>query len=829
MRDAFRLAVLSFLVLSASAMASDLDPNRPLKPAMPESGRSPESRAPSAALSGAASKQLTRSVNSGGVADIAPSSSKATDPASKLANESRLPGSTSRTGESNQSGEDVSGSMRMVQAPQGQAPASPLENQLQQVIVTAEKRSERVQDVPVPLTDISAATLVESNQPSLQDYYSSIPGLSVMPVGATGGQTIITIRGITTGFGNPTVGMTVDDVPIGSSYQGQGQILIDMDPSDLRAIEVLRGPQGTLYGASSMGGLIRYVTVDPSTDGVHGSFEAGTDEVYNGAGPGYDVRGAINVPLTDTTALRASVFTREDPGYIDNPVRNIHGVNETHVSGGRISALWRPSELFSLKVSSLYQDFKADGTNEVDVPTAGIPQTAGLGDLQQNYIPGAGKFDRVFQLDSAVLTAKLGTVDLTSVTGYSRSNSRQTWDWSYLVSGAIQSLFGVTGSRLDTHQWTDKFSQEVRASVPIGKKLEWLVGGFYTHELSPGTQLIPVENSVSGEVVGNFGGDVLATTFSEYAAFTDLTVKLTDRLDVQLGGRESHIEQVSKPGLYFGPLYGGGTRLNPELNSAANAFTYLLTPRFKVSPDLMVYVRLASGYRAGGANSDHLLDPLVPSAVNSDTTRNYEIGVKGDLLDRRLSFAASLYYIDWKSIQLTLLDPITENGYSANGSRAKSEGVELSIDAKPLPGLTLGAWLTYDDAALTEALPGNSTVYGIAGSKLPYSSDLSGNLSAEQAFPINSDLTGFVGGTLSYVGAREGSFVARLSRRQYYPPYAKADLHAGLQYDSWTLNAYVNNVADKRGVLGGGVGSFPSYAFDYIQPRTVGLSLTRKF
>src|SRR5580704_13705937 len=189
---------------------------------------------------------------------------------------------------------------------------------LEEIVVTAQKREERQQDAPVPTTALGGQTLIDSNQLRLQDYYTSVPGLNLTNNG--GGQSVVAIRGLTTGAGaNPTVGIVVDDAPFGSTRSLAGSFAPDIDPGDLARVEVLRGPQGTLYGASSLGGLIKFVTADPSTDHLSGRVQTGISDVYNGNQLGYNVRGSINVPLSDAVAVRASGFTREDPGYIDNP------------------------------------------------------------------------------------------------------------------------------------------------------------------------------------------------------------------------------------------------------------------------------------------------------------------------------------------------------------------------------------------------------------------------------------------------------------------------------------------------------------------------------
>ena len=702
---------------------------------------------------------------------------------------------------------------------------------LDEVIVSAQKREERLQDVPVPVTAISASTLLENNQVRIQDYYTSVPGLSATP-GDEHGSPQLAIRGVTTGgFSNPTVGVVIDDVPYGASFGAvYGNEAPDIDPSDLARIEVLRGPQGTLYGASSIGGLLKFVTVDPSTDAFSGRVQAGTTSVYNGDGLGYNVRGAVNIPLSDTLAVRASGFTRRDPGYVDNVQTGQGSINLENAYGGRLSGLWRPSDELSLKVSALLQDSKVDGSPSVDVEP-------GLGDLQQSDLRNTGWRRNRIEAYSANLTAALGKAQLTFLSGYSINTDSDSYDFSDPNTGFgyfTEQYFGPSGAGAPLLESvrTKKFTQEIRLSMPITDRIDWLLGAFYNHENTSLIEQVLGANPLTGISVGNYGYFNVPTTFSEYAAFTDLTFRITDQFDVQLGGRESENRQSyaqTVTGPYDIDLLGlPSPVIYPDSHTKENAFTYLLTPRFKVSPDLMVYARLASGYRPGGPNI-YATSSTLPSQYDPDKTENYEIGLKGDVLDHVLSFDASLYYIDWKDIQLQLRDPKTHITYYANGSSAKSEGVELSIESRPLRGLTVTAWVTYDDAVLTRDLPATSTAYGVAGDRLPNSSRFSGNMSLQDEFPITASVSGFVGGTLSYVGDRESVFVSGSPDRQVFPGYAQADLRAGVRYGPWTVDAFVTNVADRRGVLSGGIGSLNPVAFYYIQPRTTGLSVWRTF
>jgi iron complex outermembrane recepter protein len=691
---------------------------------------------------------------------------------------------------------------------------------LEEVIVTAQKRSERLQDVPVPVTAVSAETLVAGNQLRLQDYYTSVPGLSVTPnVQST--QTVA-IRGITTGgVGNPTVGIAIDDVPYGTST---GLQVPDFDPNDLQRVEVLRGPQGTLYGASSMGGLIKFVTVAPSTESMTGRAQIGTSSVYNGNGLGYNVRGSVNVPLTGALAVRASAFTREDPGYIDNPVLDIDGINRQRVSGGLLSALWELSEVVSLRFDALYQESRGDGASDVT-------ELPGLGDLEQDYVRGAGRYQREVQAYSATLKATLGSGELTSITGYNINSFADSFDYTFALSPFAVAEFGVPGSPILNRSKTTKFTQEIRYSTPLGERFDWLVGAFYADEHKPFSQRHLAIDPVSGEVGGQGLHTTFPTTYEEYAAFTNLTYRATDRFDIQVGGRMSRIRQTwnqTTDGPYVPLLLGQESPYTtPERRSKGDPFTLLVTPRFKLSENVMLYARVASGYRAGGPNQ---AVEGVPAEYQPDKTTNYEIGMKGNAMNGALLYEASAYYIDWSDIQLALINPGSNQSYTANAGKAKSQGVELYLEAEPLTGLRLAAWLVWNDAVLTEGFPPTSSAVGESGDRLPYSSRFSGYLSLNKEFSLAGNLTGFMGAAVSYVGDREDVFGTQFQPlRQDLPAYAKTDVRGGLEYNDWTIDLFVTNVTNRRGVLGGGLGNIIPFAFTYIQPRTVGMSLAKSF
>jgi len=667
--------------------------------------------------------------------------------------------------------------------------------------------------VPMPVTVLKADELAANSQLHLLDYYASIPAFAVVPNDSS--SQLLAIRGITTGSAgdNPTVGVTIDDVPFGGSVLATGgSVIPDFDPGDLARVEVLRGPQGTLYGSNSMGGIIKYVTKDPTFDHASGRIEAGLNGVHNGNEPGYDFRASANVPLSNTVAFRVSAFERQDAGYIDNPIVGIRGINQAMAYGGRLSLLWQPNESFSAKTGVLFQKIKGDGSSEaVQVPGY-------AGDLNQDFIRGAQVYNRSSTAVSEILNYAIGQVKLTSVTGYSLNKELSSIDFS-LYYGT-----GTSGALYASHTETQKVSQELRAVVPIGERIEFLAAGFYSHDTTPtANKRLSATDKVTGDISGPLAFYDLPASFTEYAAFGTLTYHVSDRFEIQSGVRESRFKETDASH-FSGPLFA--TPVDRVSRSDASAFTYLITPKFTLSRDLMLYARLASGYRPGGANTSGAIAGGAPAQFKPDKTQNYEVGLKGDFLEHILSVDASIYRINWNDIQIRLFNAFP---YSSNGGDAKSEGIELSATLRPLRGLTISGWVAYDNAVLTNNFPAFSTSYGRAGDRLPDSAPWSGYLSVDESFALSDNMTGFVGGSFSVMGRRMNVFSASATApRRDLPAYRRLDLQAGLSYHNWSGHLYVNNVGDERGILNRDA-FVESTAVVYIQPRTVGLNVSRAF
>ncbi len=696
-----------------------------------------------------------------------------------------------------------------------------------EIVVTAQKRVQNVQDVPISISVVSGEELQEQGSASLVDYAGYVPGMNVSN-GGTPGQTTITLRGVAPLNASQTVGIYLDDAPVGSSalYNRAGQFTIDLMPYDLERIEVLKGPQGTLYGASSIGGLVKYVTVQPDTREfkVRAGVEGFTIKDAGSLGWGGQVY--VNAPIaTDTLAISGSFAWRKTPGWVDS-VNNaaLKDQNDYEQRGGRAALLWQPTPELSVKLAGIWQSLDSDGNGLYAADLDG--NRLGNGHSFNNYVPES--YDVDLDYYSATIDYDFGAATLTSATTYSKTQSRQVQDASYafgvlfplLTGGAIDP--GITPFSLDLG--LKKWTQEVRLASPSGGRFEWLVGGFFTDEETSNSQLVR-SFDMDGNVIVPL--DPLAivglpATYKEYAVFGNATFKLSERFEVTGGLRWARNEQT------FTQISSGAIvpSANDPGESAESVWTFSVSPQFHINEDAMLYARVATGYRPGGPN---VIVPNVPPSVDADRMTNYEVGLKADFADRMVSVDAAFFWMDWTDIQVTRAFGGVSGG--ANGGKATSKGFEGSLALRPAPGLTISATGSYTDASLSEDVP---DISGLDGDRLPAVPKFSGALRADYAFELGGGNRGSFGAGIRHASNRlslveSDPLVARAKA------YTSVDLNASVTFDDhWTLRAYARNLLDNKGemarsTLADGLNQPSFLAISPLQPRTIGVALDMAF
>lgn len=697
-------------------------------------------------------------------------------------------------------------------------------SKLDTVTVTAEKRLSRALDVPTSVAAVSGKQLLEESKTTLNDYLSGTPGVNVNTSGAT--KSMITVRGITTGgVGNPTVSVLIDDVPANAATStGDGGSLVPtLDPFDMRDIEVLRGPQSTLYGASSMGGLAKYTTTDPDTTTLGGKIGIDGSYVEHG-GFGYAERAAVNVPLKDNKGgVLLSAYDRRDPGYVTNVLNNETHTGDFRNQGQRLVGLFYPSDSVTVRTQVLHQKVDQTGLRSENYNADG---SATYGDYTNKRVPGADWQNREFTFLSNTVTASLPWATFNSVTGYSDGAYGLGLDMSPSFE-SIAKMVGLSGygATLAQKEYTHKFSQEFRLDSPDdGRKLDWRLGAFYTQERSYVRQVITFADETTGDLLEDGVLDDVneRSTYREGAIFGSTRYHFTDKFDTEIGlryarNRQSYTEEEVGSDTYSG-------------SSSEGVTSFSLTPKYHLTKDWMVYARVANGYRPGGVNVG--VSDASPKTYGADKSVNYELGTKAEFLGGRLATDFSVYHITWKNIQLQAVDEATSYGYYINSGGAKSDGLETSVSARPWPGMTVTAAVGFQRSVLTEDAP--DSIYGIKGDALPESARVNGSLSARQTYRMFNGIRGFSGGTLTYVGKRTQDFTPDSDTpRLKLPEYATLDLQTGASKDGWTAVAYVRNVFNTRGYTSGSYLDQVNYSAVYsralINPRTFGLSLTKSF
>lgn len=691
------------------------------------------------------------------------------------------------------------------------------------IVVTAQKQEQKLQDVPATVSVLSEKTLETQKILRFEDIAAATPGFSVINAGA--GRNMLTIRGVTSGSGQFTnsVGVYLDDIPVGSSNAANNGSLDtgDFDTFDLARVEVLQGPQGTLYGTNTLGGLVHYVFNQPDTKAFGGKVEVGMVDVAHG-NVGVSVKGVVNVPLSDTTALRVSGFHRIDPGYIDNRgPYTANNENKDKYEGGRASLLSHLTDRLTVNLTGYYQHIKSNGSNAIDVDPTTLKPVFGDYARQHSYPEG---YDSKYALGALTATLDLDWANLTSVTSYSDMKNNETYDFTPYYASAYASVFGLTSSQLATpgvtSAHTKKLTQEVRLASKGSGPLTWQLGGFFDDEHSRFTyQALPyLLPSLTEITTTPLRASDNPSTYRDLAAFANATYAFTPDVSLQLGARFNNNHQT------FNPLSYGSQRATVATSGTSdeNAFTFLVSPSWHVTKDVMLYARVSKGYRAGGPNATGSDIPAnFPKTFKSDTLISYEAGIKADAFGRMLTYDLSLYHIDWSNIQLSTT--FNGQGIAGNGGKATVDGAQGNLTVTPTRTLTFSGNASYNNARLAADAP---DVSGLKGDRLPTVPKWAVSANADWRSKLTDTVTGNVGATYTYSGSRYSDYSQ--AGRVIIPGYSQVDFRAGLDFDRYTLSLVVRNAFDKKAFSN--IEIIAAYANAYrIQPRTVGIYGTVKF
>ncbi|MFT4075138.1 MAG: TonB-dependent receptor [Asticcacaulis sp.] len=705
------------------------------------------------------------------------------------------------------------------------------------VIVTVTKRSEKVRSVSASVSAVTGKQLEDIGADSYADYIQRVPGAvfnNYMP-----GVSHVTLRGIATTSGNAqgqgTTGYYINDIPL--TEPGWTIVVPDIDTFDVNRVEVLRGPQGTLFGAASMGGAVNYVSNVASTKGFDYKIEGDVSSTKN-ADVSTGMKIMLNVPLIeDKLAFRVVGYASDEKGYLDNIGAGVDGSNEVKTTGGRLSFVYTPSADTKLTWLSLYQQTDAADSSYM------IPS---LGDLKRT----SAQLEPVktdVELHSLRVDHDFGWATFTGLASYGTKSQEWTIDYTpYEIYYNADLDLNLTSPLYIKDGGSSKNTTfEARLASPKGDKWEWLIGAMYYKSDKDLTEVIGAEgaaaafnqsswanDSNAGSVIAPdgevFNGYYTTVKGTEQAVFGELSYNFTSKWKLTFGGRLFQTE------VYSGTLQDGFSTYNTtthidtpvfsESTSKDSGFSPKVALTWKPSEDLMVYGLVSKGFRFGSPNVPGLSAYDIPSGSTSDELINYEVGMRSNWLGNKLLLDATLFYVDWTDIQLRLQTPDYFN-YSANGGAAKSQGVEFAATWRATDRLDLSTSITYTDAELTEDM--YILYYGTAkaGTALPGSSkwSVANSLAYRFSGPLNPVFTL----THSYLsrGLSDLSSAA-IGSPNYQGDYnlfnARLKIDIG---DGTSLSFYADNIADERGVTRQ-VSEVNGTGQGIIKPRTLGMRVT---
>ncbi len=730
---------------------------------------------------------------------------------------------------------------------------------LGEIIVTAQRRTEDAKEVPTSISVLGAAALENSHIEGLEDISRAVPGLSF---GSGGGPGLdnIEMRGISSSAGSATVGLYLDDVPITVTNLYNGAVeprLFDLD-----RVEVLRGPQGTLYGASSMGGAIRFISNQPDLNAFGGSVDSQVSGTRHG-GVNYDEQGVVNIPVVEgKAAVRLGVDIGEDSGYIDNyTLANElarRGTNTDKWSVMRLSGKIAVNDTLTI-TPAFYGEWEKTDDTAVFFPNVGLYQQQK--EVQEPYT------DNV-TISSLTVAKQWDWAQLTSISSYFQQQFNRIEDGTYYNSEYLGYIIdqdppngimnqgyqiGLLPGPVYTWVRTTTATQEFRLASTLSDNspLSWVGGVFFSdyrvHRLFNAYidnfnqtfesiyGVAPQDASVFSPATfpnNSVATDDTAEDEKQYAAFADVSYRILPTLKATAGLRYSYAPTL------FNDFQGGyfSTGVPPV---STRAKFYATTPKFSltydVTPDTTVYASASEGYRIGGSeiyvNQSLCAQDLAnlgltaaPQNFNSDSLWSYESGIKARFLDNTLSVNLDGYYVKWKNIQQTVTLPICGYTITTNVGDAEIWGPELEIAYKPVPDLTLGLSTEYTHDALTKV---TSSVGASVGEHILNVPEWMATFRFDYTQPLTDTVKAFVRSDYDWTGPSYGAFDP--TNPDYSRPvYSVLNANIGVKLMSCEISLFAKNLLDDHKQI-----QHPAILSEYeaytVRPLTVGLGIKATF
>ena len=697
--------------------------------------------------------------------------------------------------------QQASGATPGTSAPASQASDHPQANAVAEVIVTAQKRSENVQTVPLAISALSSATLERTATRGFEDLAALAPSVSFGTYGPA--EDLPSIRGVVSGGGfTATTGFYIDEIPFAATFSSGGT---DLAFFDVNHVEVLRGPQGTLYGAGAMGGAIRILTNSPNLEDFGGNIEL-TGGSIAGRAAEYDANGVINVPLIqDQLALRVAGSYIDQGAYIYDPVHQQSDGGDLHKRDLRAKLEWRPDSKFTATLTGIYGKTYQDNYGGEDLLPGKTPQ---YGDLEQvTYVPTPTS--SVTNAANLLMSYQFPWATLVSSTSYINEKTVYFEDDTLSLGTEIPAALHLAP---EAYQFGGppnpavSYVEELRLVSASAHPFKWAVGGYYQND---DLQVNRIDQFEPGQALSSLSPltYLAETKRTFYAAFGEATYDFNEQWHLTAGARYTYVPDTLTTTVYgvaFGAAHAtAATAVNAVGTVPSSDFSPKVEVTFTPSHNFLFYVEAARGFRPGDANVT--LPPTVaniPHEQNPDHLWDYEVGAKTQWFDGHLVANSSLYYIDWTDIQIQTATTPTATTiafpYLANIGGATIKGAELELRAVQSRELSFGLSGAYTDATFSQASP---SIGVVEGQRIAYVPKWSGSASVDYNRPLSNSIGFFAHADVRYNGNQSIGYTV-MDRGITTSPYALVGANVGLSLPSATqVKLFVRNLTNDRAQL----------------------------
>lgn len=710
-----------------------------------------------------------------------------------------------------------------------------------EIIVTATKREQSLQDVPTAVSVLGGDLLADFGATTLKDFARLDPGLQLTTNGV--GDNSIILRGVRS-TGAATVALYFDEAVI-TGYNRENPVngrAPDLGGYDIERIEVLKGPQGTLFGAGSMAGALRIIPRRPNFDGISGNL---TGSASNGPGTNalYELNGYINIPIIDDkVAARAVGWYSRGGGYIDSISSGMKNINDAEIRGARASILLQPTENFRVVVTGLHQAIDVDGAQRFKITDGEYRNSTRTREPHYEFA----------NLASIVADYDLGFGSIIGTSSYFYRHVREYVDTTPTAAG-LNIPGNYSGSRLQNRS---VWSNELRFASDFEGPFQLVTGIFYekdknfyeTDTINTPLNALPACRVKAECDQSGLGGLIISARdvnnpISQWAIFGQADWEIVSGLTATVGARyyEAELSNLERTlqRLRRNPADLTTVQTTPTIavNSSDKQSkpSYNFALAWEPSRDLTVYTRAASGFRIGGLNNASTAAQFgvtIPEGFNSDSLWNYEFGVKGSLFDGIISYDLAGYHIRWNGMQVPAFSPTGAFTYIVNAGKSVVNGVEGQLRFDFRQGLTATIGAAYTDSHLTEDQPvasANAANRGFDGDRTPFVPRWSAAAQIRYETALSANWTGYASVNANYRGSSSTNFNPRTSNFYTLPDYFMADLLFGAKTaDGLDISLFVNNVTQKAAIISVEV-SADGFRAIAPRPRTLGLRVSKNF